>query len=244
VTIGPLDIGFHSKPVLRRETLATLPPGSGSLKLLYLSDLHYWGAHSLRSARETLEACSTLGPDLVALGGDLVDGQKGLAGLSTLVEGLSHLAPVWAVGGNHDFHYGLRQVRDAVVRGEGNWLGSRSVELELQGIPIRLDGKNRPQADDGRFRIYCAHAPDSFPKAAVQGYDLMLAGHLHGCQFVFWEDKGELYPGRIFFRWNGLRYARGRTHMIVGRGAGDMLPFRWNCPREILLIDLAAAAGS
>ncbi|MES2201914.1 MAG: metallophosphoesterase [candidate division FCPU426 bacterium] len=237
-----LEMGFNSKLTLRHEHL-TMPQATGEpLKILYLSDLHYWGPVGPIAAKNTMIACMDERPDLVLLGGDLVDGTQGLRDLSGLVKGLSCLAPVWAVGGNHDFHFGLRQVKEAVTRGGGNWLGSRSVALQLRGNHLRLDGRRRADPLDGSYRIYCTHEPESFPAAAAQNYDLMLAGHLHGCQFVFWQKNSELFPGRWFFKWNGLRYRKGRTRMLVSRGAGDLIPLRWNCPREAICVNLSPTA--
>jgi predicted MPP superfamily phosphohydrolase len=67
----------------------------------------------------------------------------------------------------------------------------------------------------------------------------VLAGHLHGGQIVFAEAGGKSWPCALCYRWCGPRFeiAHGTT-VLVGRGAGDLLPLRWNCPRELLCVDL------
>ena len=52
------------------------------------------------------------------------------------------------------------------------------------------------------------------------------------------ERAGLLYPGALLYRYNGLRFARERTTMLVSRGVHDTLPLRWNCPREVLLVEV------
>jgi predicted MPP superfamily phosphohydrolase len=70
------------------------------------------------------------------------------------------------------------------------------------------------------------------------GYDLVLAGHLHGGQCVLASCGGMLYPAAWFHRWHGLRFAEAGATLLVSRGAADTFPFRFNCPREVLLCEV------
>lgn len=206
----------------RREV--ELPLG-GPACLLYVSDLHLtpWHAHVVDQVLEQAHQCQ---PDLVVLGGDLADLPSGLAQLERLI---AHLpAPVLAVPGNHDRQLGLARVRTALERAGGTWLEQA---YSFQGLT--LDGVCRPEVEPGS--ILCAHEPDVFEAAARAGYALVLAGHLHGSQFVLGERAGLLYPGAWFYRWNGDQFRRGKCTMLVSRGVNDTLPIRWNCPREVLL---------
>ena len=85
-------------------------------------------------------------------------------------------------------------------------------------------------------QVLCTHHPG--PPAARQGFDLILSGHLHGGQFVFYERGGKLYPGAFAYRWNGLRFQENGHTLLVSRGVRDTLPLRWNCPREVIVVDL------
>jgi predicted MPP superfamily phosphohydrolase len=87
----------------------------------------------------------------------------------------------------------------------------------------------------GPYSILCAHDPVIFPHAAACGYDLVLAGHLHGGQCVLGHYNGRMYPAGWFFTWNGDRFTRNSTTMLVSKGLNDTLPIRWNCPREVIL---------
>src|SRR5205807_2464298 len=87
-------------------------------------------------------------------------------------------------------------------------------------------------------QVLCLHDPAGFADPTIAGaYDLVLAGHLHGGQFVLFERRSRLYPGAWINRFTGLRFEgnTGLATLIVSRGAGDTLPTRWNCPREVIL---------
>ena len=88
--------------------------------------------------------------------------------------------------------------------------------------------------------MLCAHDPAVFPQAARAGYGLVLAGHLHGGQVVLFERGGLLYPAAWVYPWNGTRFEREGSTMLVSRGVCDTLPLRFNCPREVLRCELTS----
>jgi hypothetical protein len=57
--------------------------------------------------------------------------------------------------------------------------------------------------------------------------------------FVLFERHGRLYPGAFLYRWNRLRFEDkdGKT-LLISRGVQDTLSQRWNCPRELLIVDI------
>lgn len=205
--------------------------------LLYISDLHLGWSRSSGIVRNLISLAQTHLPDLILLGGDLVDRKRGLELLTQAVQELSVIAPVGAISGNHDQWVGVHFVKQAVVAGGGNWLDNRSWQLPIGSSILQIDGGlNCPVDKSANYKILCAHNPIAIEQA--QDYQLVLAGHLHGCQWVFWERQGRLYPGAWFYRWNGLRWWREKTLMLVSRGVGDTLPIRWNCPREVILCQI------
>jgi predicted MPP superfamily phosphohydrolase len=223
----PLELGASGPLLVRRESvhLGLAQP----LRLLYASDLHL-GRWWTRSVPEQLvRAVQEAAPDLVLLGGDLADTRQGLPALRKCVRDLVKVAPVHDVPGNHDERAGLAAVRAAVEAGGGHWLPDRSIE----GL-VRIDGRIIAAAHAGP-RLLCTHHPGDFPAAVAAGYALVLAGHLHGGQCVLATRHGRLYPAVWFYRWHGLRFADGGAVLLVSRGAGDTLPVRFNCPREVIL---------
>lgn len=209
-------------PLTVREEL--VPLGLG-MRLLYVSDLHLRGGSPQRLEEQVLEAARLHSPDRILLGGDMVDANSGLARLESLVSGLSEVAPVGVVEGNHDRFVGVERVRDCTLKGGAAWLkdsGDSLVSGSFEDNPA----------------VLCAHDPCIFEEALPEATGLVLAGHLHGGQVVLARHAGKLYPAAWFYRWNGPRFERNGVTMLVSLGVTDTLPVRWNCPREVLLVTI------
>ena len=116
---GLLEIGLELPLYIREERLS---PRLDACRLLYISDIHLRCGRSDRLCLQVIESVQHCKPHAVLLGGDLVDGPSELSRLSDLIGGLSEVAPVLAIGGNHDRDVGINRVRDAVVNGGGQWI--------------------------------------------------------------------------------------------------------------------------
>jgi hypothetical protein len=44
-----------------------------------------------------------------------------------------------------------------------------------------------------------------------------------------------LFPGAFFYPYCFLNDRCGSARLVVSRGVSDLLPIRWNCPREVVL---------
>ena len=203
-----------------------------SLRLLYISDLHLRRSNREGIERELEQAVEACSPELVLLGGDLVDDRSSLSNLARFVENCSVSVPVAAVSGNHDFLVGRDLVREAVLQAGGHWLEHSPLCFKNVQILGSVE-----QLVEGAPSILCSHYPTDFSKARELGVGLTLAGHLHGWQIVLGKWGEYLYPGALLSRWNGLRFERGRSTMLVSRGVTDLFPLRWNCPREVILVE-------
>jgi hypothetical protein len=129
----------------------------------------------------------------------------------------------------------LDRVRDAVVDGGGKWIHAVAVQLSHGSRVIAVSGPESGPPPKGDVRVLCAHNPRIWKTARSHGYDLILAGHLHGCQVVAFEYRGRLFPGAVFYRHCYLSRQFGSTRLVVSRGVSDLIPVRWRCPREIIL---------
>jgi predicted MPP superfamily phosphohydrolase len=226
-----LEFGSFRPLFVRREAvhLGLARP----LCLLYASDLHLGHWWTRRVAEQLLHAAQETRPDFILLGGDLADNAEALAQLGACVRAVGELAPVLAIPGNHDRRAGIPNVRATILAAGGHWLPDRPVHHGL-----RIDGTIDPAPCDGP-RLLCAHYPSDFPAARAAGYRVVLAGHLHGGQCLIATRRGRLYPAAWIHRWHGLRFTEDRSVMLVSRGAGDTLPLRFNCPREVILCAIA-----
>jgi predicted MPP superfamily phosphohydrolase len=96
-------------------------------------------------------------------------------------------------------------------------------------------GPDAASPPEGDVRILCAHYPSIWTTAREGGYDLVLAGHLHGCQIVAFEYRERLFPGALFYQHCFVRSRYGPARLVVSRGVSDLVPVRWRCPREVVL---------
>ena len=227
-----LEIGLRQPLYVRQERVSAR---HDACRLLYVSDIHLRNGRSEDLCRQVLNAAIDSSPDAILLGGDLVDRRSELDRLRTLVWQLRELAPVLAVGGNHDQLIGLERVRDAVVQGGGQWIHQDVARLAHRDRVIAVSGPGAAPADRAHVRVLCAHNPRIWKTSRHSGFDLVLAGHLHGCQMVLGEFGDRLYPGAIFYPYCFLRHRAHATHLVVSRGVSDLVPIRWRCPREVVL---------
>lgn len=230
-----IEFGLRDALHIREERLSPHPNAS---RVLYISDIHLRRRRSGAISRQVCEAVHRCAPDLVLFGGDLVDSASELPALSGLVRDICETAPVLAVGGNHDRRVGIDRVADAVTTGGGSWIHARGARITHGGRTITVAGPEtaaRMGEMDGDVRILCAHNPNIWKASRDAGFDLVLAGHLHGFQLVLGEYRDRLYPGAIFYPYCFLSHQRGRTRLVVSRGVSDLLPVRWMCPREVVL---------
>lgn len=232
LSAGPLQIGLAGPLHVREERISTR---DAACRLLYVSDIHLRRGRSDMLCRQVVDAVDRSRPDLVLLGGDLVDRRSELNALTGLVAALVRIAPVLAVGGNHDRWVGLDRVSDAVKRGGGEWVHDRVARILLRGRTFAVSGPEAKATVYADVRVLCAHDPRIWKVSRDAGYDLVLAGHLHGFQLVACEYRDRLYPGALFYPYCFVSHHVGSTRLVVSRGVSDLLPIRWKCPREVVL---------
>ncbi len=230
--IGPLTLGLSDPLHIRVERLRL---HGDACRLLYVSDVHLRASRTEQLSRQVLAAVRSSPLNAVLLGGDLVDQESQLANLRELVREIAAIAPLYAVGGNHDHRVGLPKVRDAVVSGGGEWIHSASVRLIHGSRTIAIAGPAAATPTDGDCRVLCAHYPQVWTAARKSGYHLVLAGHLHGCQCVAFSLRGRLFPGAMFYRCCVSSRREQSSCLVVSRGVSDLVPIRWRCPREVVL---------
>jgi len=226
------EIGLQGALHVREERLSAR---SDSCRLIYASDIHLRRKRSESLSRQVIQSVRDSQPNGVLLGGDLIDDSSELGKLEELIRGLREVAPVLAIGGNHDRYVGINRVRDAVENGGGEWIHDGATLIAHGSRVIAVAGPKAASVPEGDVRVLCAHYPSIWKTARDRGYDLVLAGHLHGCQMVAFEYRDRLFPGALFYPCCYLRHRRGPSRLVVSRGVSDLLPIRWRCPREVVL---------
>lgn len=202
----------------------------GAFSVLYLSDFHF-NRWSSKITYSIIQKIDDLNPDILLLGGDYVDSRRGFLYFKFLMKALSERKNVFAIAGNHDYFWGLSEIRATVTDNKGVWIEKTSVQILIDGIKIQIEGNNPKKNQNSDFKILCLHKPIDIEK---YNYDLVFAGHLHGGQIVLWQTKKGLYPARFFYKWNTLRVQLKSTLYLISKGLGDTLPIRYNCKRDII----------
>ena len=238
---------------------------STPVRLAVLTDLHACAYGE--GQKNLLDAVAVQCPDLVLLGGDIVDDEPRMPEERALatVEALAEVWPVYYVTGNHEFwteRVGevkelLRAQGAVVLEGESHTVTAAGQSLRIGGVDDPEVGEDvwREQleavtaAQDGEtFSILLTHRPERVEDYTGRGFDLVLAGHAHGGQ---WRlpglINGLMAPNQgLFPRYAGGRYELdGDTTLIVSRGLAresTRIPRIFNRP-ELVVVDIVPEAG-
>ncbi len=242
--------GLRAPAVVEYEVaLPGLPAERDGLVLVEVSDIHLGTLIGARWMGRLADRVTALKPDIVAVDGDLVDGNVGR--VEPLLPELKRVrAPlgVFAVTGNHEFYAGLERSVKLFEEAGYTVLRDRWVEavpgLVLAGVddltarrqfgvadhPVEKALAGRPPG----ATVLLSHTPWQAQKAAELGAGLMLSGHTH---------DGQIWPFGYLVRFTyplmGGRYDVGGMSAIVCRGTGTWGPrMRLWRPSEIVRITL------
>ncbi|MDR1476641.1 MAG: metallophosphoesterase [Rickettsiales bacterium] len=185
--------------VRRVEILASKP--DIDLKIAFVADLHIGGPGMTPAKLEKAVAeMNAFSPDLVLLGGDIVDRrirEFADGGYDAILGGLRAKRGVYAILGNHEYYRndignvmreyekaGIATLRDEAVDVAGIRLigADDPASIRFGKRPALLRAIVRPS--DG-FKLLLMHNPSRQKEAEKAGADLMLSGHTHA---------GQLFP--------------------------------------------------
>lgn len=235
-------------------TLAKLPKALDGFSIVQLSDLHVGLTIDREFVQHVVDQTNALSPDLIALTGDLVDGQvEDLRDDFAPLGALRAQHGVFAVTGNHEYYSGadpwiaeLRRLGVRVLRNERVTIGE-AASFELAGVDDHGakgagHGEDLAAATSGRdpqkALVLLAHQPRQVRRAHKFGVDLQLSGHTHGGQIWPWHYIVKIQQGGLL----AGRYTFGNTQLYVTRGCGYWgPPVRVLAPLEITRVILRAA---
>ncbi len=238
------------------NTPTALPSAPTHLTVAVASDLHITGTFGAKRLARILKAIRSAGPDLILLPGDLVDAPSEVlekAGVGPLFRSLRAPLGVFACVGNHEYYCGADGVATFLEKNGISVLRDRCVEV--RGF-LRIAGREdraKTVLGDGRPRrplqqilektdpqlplLVLDHRPSALDEAADCGAALVVCGHTHDGQF--WPLNyvvARLYSLAYGYGW------RGKTHVVVTRGAGTWgPPIRIGQRSEIFQITLRFA---
>jgi predicted MPP superfamily phosphohydrolase len=255
--LGSREAKLLSEVVEVEIPIEDLDPALEGLRIVQLTDLHIGPTIKKPWIEGIVERVNALEADLVAITGDVVDGQ-----VRALVEDVAPLAQLqsrhgsWLVTGNHEYYSGVevwveefRRLGIRVLLNEHQVLRHDDSALVIAGITDyraeRMKETHRSDpaaaiagAPEGILRLLLAHQPRSARLAHAAGhFDLQLSGHTHGGQFFPWNLLVPfIQPFAV-----GL-HQLGKMWIYTSRGTcywGP--PIRMGAPAEITLIRLTRA---
>jgi predicted MPP superfamily phosphohydrolase len=250
-TVGYGTYGVMRGPRVKRVQvpLAKLPRAAHGFRIAVVSDVHLGPVLGRAHTQRIVDTVNRTQPDLIAIVGDLVDGN--VRDLGPAAEPLARLTArhgSFFVTGNHEYFSGAQQWVDHVRE-----LGLTPLENARRALPhFDLAGVNDVQGeteghgpdfaaalgdrDRARAAVLLAHQPVVIHDAVRHGVDLQLSGHTHG---------GQLWPGNYLAELANPTVAGleryGDTQLYVSRGAGAWgPPVRVGAPSDITVVELAS----
>lgn len=230
-------------------------------EVIFLSDLHYGTTMKKEKLETYCKRIEQNQPDLIVLGGDIVDERTTLQQMQEAFQILGQMDSsygIYYVYGNHDkaryskdSGFTEKQLEEAIENSGIRILEDETCEvnpeLAIAGRRDRsdsgMDGTERKASESlvtsvpgGAYRILADHQPRSFAENEAAGFDLMLSGHTHA---------GQMWPVGLFttlFDQDTLNYGyekEGDMDLIVSSGiAGWGYPVRTGKHCEYVLVHI------
>ncbi|HLX94481.1 MAG TPA: metallophosphoesterase [Verrucomicrobiae bacterium] len=218
-----------------------LSQGQPTHRFVHFSDLHHKGdrAHS----ESVVAMINSLSPDFVCFTGDIMEEGKFLPEALEVLAGVK--APMYGVPGNHD--YWSRVPFDGIIKcyaaTGGAWLLNE--ERTIAGREINLIGVAQlgpkhpvPPAKPGMKNILLFHYPAWAKEFDGQKFDLMLAGHSHGCQVRIPFYGPVVTPYAVDEYDLGLFQTKSGPLYVTSGIGWFPVPIRFNCRPEIVLVEI------
>lgn len=233
-------------------------------KVAFLSDLHLGVSLDLEGIKEVCDEISAHDPDILVLGGDIVDEsteKDAMKQMFALMGGVKTKYGVYFVYGNHDIprhpeldsgefsaadlenaiiSAGITILTDDVVEigGEITLIGHRDASFRGDDNADKRESIENlmKQADKNKFALLIDHQPREYDLAKNAGVDLVVSGHTHA---------GQIWPSgwvTTLIAPNEQNYGHevdGHFNTIVSSGiAGWSFPIKTEKHAEYLIITI------
>ena len=200
--------GLCQEPRVARYSIRATGDAKG-IRIALVTDTHscVFG----EGQRKLTEMIDRQNPDVVLLGGDIIDDNMPLENSVTLLSDLGRKYLCYYVTGNHEYYNGKQAFSDEMAM-LGEWgitrLSGDVADLEIKGSSIRICGMDDPCAwvdcngfterehgsfgeqleglgsltGKGIYTVLLTHRPERIEEYSQYSFDLVLAGHTHGGQ--------------------------------------------------------------
>ncbi len=208
-----------------------------SLNIFYFSDAHFTPVNNGRIAKKILDLAEKVKPDIILIGGDVIDdksNQLKRIGIDKELRQLKAKYGVYTINGNHEYisnvtaadnflnENNVKVLRDSMITIENS---VQIIGREDGSIVGFAHGKRKSVAElvAGARKdlpiILLDHQPFRLAEAAAQNVDLQLSGHTH---------HGQMWPFNFITKmiyelsWGYKKI--NNTHFYVSSGVGTWGP--------------------
>ena len=226
-----------------------IPASFHGFKIAHLSDIHYGRTITEKELNNAITKVNLLKPDIVVLTGDLLDRDIKLSNndIKKLIKILNKINPTidkYAISGNHDFDYGLKDWLSIIEK--SNFINlNDTYELIYKNdiIPILINGMstnlrkgskiqqklepfetflNNDNDISPAYKIMIMHEPDFIDDFEINNFDLILAGHSHNGQ-VRLPFIGAIIKPNGAHKYYDSHYKIHNTDLYISSGLGTSI---------------------
>lgn len=251
IVAGVVFYGFLNTGNIKTKHLSLAIPHASktgsTLKILYFSDVHATAVNNGRIFDKILRISETEKPDIILMGGDIVDDHSNQLYRISIDKKLQALhAPygVFTCPGNHEYINGKNDTFEFLTKNGVSVLADSLVTIkDMVQILGRDDvsGRNRKELPELAKMlnpslpvIMLDHQPFHLELTEKYGINLQLSGHTHhGQMFPF-----NLITSKIYEVSRGYK-RKGNSHIYVSSGAGTWgPPVRIGSDSEVLILNI------
>ena len=247
---------------LTQYNLTTDKIDNKSYSILFISDVHYGTVQNTQLVKDSILKMNNLKPDIVVLGGDIVDERTTKESMQEIFEELGKINSTYGtyyIFGNHDrqpytsdYENGNRTFTDSDLNQsiEKNRIKILNDDKIIINNDIVLVGRSDAEWEDSinrtdvneilnesdlsKYIVVLDHQPVEYEENAQEGVDLQLSGHTHG---------GQVFPYGVIYNLSGRlnygEYEIGDMKQIVSSGlTGWGWPMRNEAKCEYVLINI------
>lgn len=239
----PLQGRAKRRPRFRRH-----PEAPKKLRLAQVSDLHIGRAIRKGYVERVVKMINAQEADIACFTGDIGDGMP--AELEHDASPLSAIRTNYGtfyIPGNHEYYWGKRRWVEVFEQQRMTPLINKGTKIDTALGSVFLAGVSDPTAarfaeelpkiperEASDLAVLLAHQPLFARSAAAKNYDLLLAGHTHGGQYIPWS-----WIVHLVFRFARGLYRTGNLLVYVNDGTGYWgAPLRIGTRPEITILDV------
>ncbi|WP_080903330.1 metallophosphoesterase [Parabacteroides sp. Marseille-P3160] len=251
-----MGYGYYTArhPVVKHVhlTISKQAAGRDSLKIVLMTDLHLGEMIGKKELQRFVALSNAQQPDLVVLGGDILDYESRYAEKAHLEEILKQLkAPlgVYIINGNHEFRANRETKRRWLLKTGGILLVDSVSQPDKSFYLIGRDdfiNKGRKSLyqllwglDRKKPLIVLDHQPAAPSEIEMNRVDLSLHGHTHNGQI--WPNSWRM---KFIWEWPYGLYRKGNSQAYVSSGIGfSGSPYRIGTHAELVVLHLRFDTG-